>query len=668
MPVRSVKIKSAKDWEKEYLRRRGMQQRTGGVSGRPHGYNPYRDAQGRFATGPHKAKEQGLKGPRRTAAAVGAFTRARRLAEAKAGMRRHAAPAVKAMTKVRRRLASTAAARIASARVARAKKPTAIVSKPARVAAKPAAVAPAAAARTRRPRRTAAEMHAARKQETAARSERQRTREKAQRERERVRSEREAKRAAARLERDRARVAREQVAAKRRSRTEAARTRSAAARHGSARRAIAVANKPGVAGTPAARPAARPAERPAAKPAQAVAPSGNLGGRTVSEWNRAAIEGRWHPINPTVARSALSQLQGGGKINSMFAHRIGEYAVQLGVGKHQAEHHVHQMVLSGAATLSLNGNTFRVIKPGKIPQQRFISARGIESHKYSSSGAGHFARGTPQRRTSKPSGTSEARPTEARRQVAEKPARRSSEYPKSKTNESYPEVFGRSTATIRVSQASEVENMDDVLHVARKIFGDKFEKHHFASLMGAPDGSNVIINNVDDGRRRGGRLEILLRCRGNGYESIRTFTRDSHGNPIIHNDLQVVDDTGQGMGARAFGRQVEQATRLGVARLETHAAGNYGSTTFNGYYTWPRFGYDADIPSHTRTVLRNSGPVELRNATRVSELMQSPEGREFWRTEGSDLYHAEFDLKPGSMSHRYWEIYQAQRRKQGREI
>lgn len=94
--AKRVGPKSAKALEKEYMARRAMQQR----SGKAHGYNPYRDAHGRFAPGPHKARGTS----RHAAAAVGAFTRARKLAAARAPVRAAAAPAVKAHEKARAKI------------------------------------------------------------------------------------------------------------------------------------------------------------------------------------------------------------------------------------------------------------------------------------------------------------------------------------------------------------------------------------------------------------------------------------------------------------------------------------------------------------------------------------------------------------------------------------
>ena len=54
---------------------------------------------------------------------------------------------------------------------------------------------------------------------------------------------------------------------------------------------------------------------------------------------------------------------------------------------------------------------------------------------------------------------------------------------------------------------------------------------------------------------------------------------------------------GRGLGLHVFHRQVQNAAALGVAHVEA-VAGRRADE--NGYYTWPRFGFDGLLPAQNR--------------------------------------------------------------------
>jgi hypothetical protein len=99
---------------------------------------------------------------------------------------------------------------------------------------------------------------------------------------------------------------------------------------------------------------------------------------------------------------------------------------------------------------------------------------------------------------------------------------------------------------------------------------------------------------------------------------------------------------------------------LGVDRIETVAArGPEG----NGYYTWPRFGYDASLDLASTVdykAVESALPQSLKGAARVSDLMATEEGRAWWKANG-DTIHMTFDLQEGSLSRRVWEAYKAEK-------
>jgi predicted GNAT family acetyltransferase len=163
-----------------------------------------------------------------------------------------------------------------------------------------------------------------------------------------------------------------------------------------------------------------------------------------------------------------------------------------------------------------------------------------------------------------------------------------------------------------------------------------------ASLAGAPDNARVTVR-ADHNR-------ISIKVDGPGMTAVRTLYKQD-GKLVLHNDHFEVDEAlrGQGIGASVFGRQVEQAALNGVAKIETNAARRDGQV---GYSVWPKFGYDGPLPGWVKGKL----PEGLKGARKVGDLMKSAEGRDWWETNGADIFLT-FSLKAGSQSRRVWDSY-----------
>jgi hypothetical protein len=168
-------------------------------------------------------------------------------------------------------------------------------------------------------------------------------------------------------------------------------------------------------------------------------------------------------------------------------------------------------------------------------------------------------------------------------------------------------------------------------------------------ITGAMDGSNitVTIKVVDDD------FALALSVDHPLYKerSHRTLKITEDGLVLSNDLLKVIDSASQGIGTRIFASQVYASQQLGVHHIETYAAGQKGSV-WNGYYTWPRLGYDAPIPSLKRQRL----PKSLQEATRVSHLMASKKGQQWWKDNGSSI-ELEFDLSPNSYNSKYLAEY-----------
>lgn len=178
--------------------------------------------------------------------------------------------------------------------------------------------------------------------------------------------------------------------------------------------------------------------------------------------------------------------------------------------------------------------------------------------------------------------------------------------------------------------------------ILKELFGRDLTDREIASIVGAPDNVKVSI-------RPGFHWTVEVSFRGPGVHALRSITKTTLGDVVIKNEMIEIKQTGTGLGTRIFARQVEHAARLGVKRIYADAA---KGSDFNGYYTWARLGYDAPlIKEHVARL-----PPGLKGATKVSDLMSTAHGRDFWKTHGTSTSMM-FDLAKGSLSRRVLDSY-----------
>lgn len=178
-----------------------------------------------------------------------------------------------------------------------------------------------------------------------------------------------------------------------------------------------------------------------------------------------------------------------------------------------------------------------------------------------------------------------------------------------------------------------------------KFLGRDFTDTEIAQAFGALDGAKVDIFEALDTYA----IEIT---HPQIKSQERHLMRDGQGRLVIHNDLFLAaKDAPRGIGLRSFTRQVFGARKLGIDRIETFAAGSARSAvitegqSWNGYYTWARFGYNGAL---TAQDLRDL-PVEFQDVRDLHELFGRPGGAEAWKEFGSG-HEMEFDLGPQSRS------------------
>lgn len=168
-------------------------------------------------------------------------------------------------------------------------------------------------------------------------------------------------------------------------------------------------------------------------------------------------------------------------------------------------------------------------------------------------------------------------------------------------------------------------------------------------------GARVDVDIVDD------QVELQVDC--DRFSLVRQYGRRPDGTLYAHHDLFEIHKAhqGAGLGSDMFFRQVEALRKGGFVEIETLAAGDKSSTAFNGYYTWPRLGYDGDLSGKVAQRL----PPQFAGVTRISELMSSKEGRAWWKENG-EWADVTFDLRPGSYSSRVLEAYVKEKAAKGK--
>lgn len=244
--------------------------------------------------------------------------------------------------------------------------------------------------------------------------------------------------------------------------------------------------------------------------------------------------------------------------------------------------------------------------------------------------------------------------------AAEKPDKKPQEKPKPPEEKPEPEAakpkaepsatgtnFGESKAKIASDPSLTPAEAKAYQDKAKHIIGPGATDADIANIVGAPDNAKVTLA---DGALYGHANAMVLQTKSDDMQSLRFIKRDKNGDLVIKNEFIMVEGKkGTGIGTKVFGRQVEQAVRLGATKITAEASRSMG---MNGYITWPKLGYDAPIPASVVGGL----PASLKGSKNVSDLMKTPEGTEWWTKNGvtTDMT---FDLKEGSHSRKHLAAY-----------
>lgn len=211
----------------------------------------------------------------------------------------------------------------------------------------------------------------------------------------------------------------------------------------------------------------------------------------------------------------------------------------------------------------------------------------------------------------------------------------------------------------------DVKDPSTVRLACKQIFGRALTYEELGEAVGAsalPVGTVVRISAIeqssadsddedDDGDEPAG---IYFDIGGAGVNALRYMSSQSKN--MVNNEFSVIKDfQGHGLGADILHAQVQGLRAIGVNMIETVGAGKQGSQT-NGYYTWPRLGYDGPL-SHGAQQAATAAGMQVKN---VSELMTTEQGRSWWKENGRTI-DLSFDTRAGSTSSKVLETYISRR-------
>lgn len=200
---------------------------------------------------------------------------------------------------------------------------------------------------------------------------------------------------------------------------------------------------------------------------------------------------------------------------------------------------------------------------------------------------------------------------------------------------------------------------EEIRQNIKKLFGRGVSAETMADLGLAPNGAFVSIGTDSDGI-----LIDVLESDRLGFLSQVRILPDSAGGAILYlDDFRILrrKERGRGIGTRLMKRSIQAAGALEIAALigtaERFEKGGKAGEEERGYDALARFGFNAPLSDEIKGFL----PPTLRRAEEVADLMETVEGREWWRKNGHGGQFV-FDPTAGSRSR---QILDRRREKRG---
>jgi hypothetical protein len=182
-------------------------------------------------------------------------------------------------------------------------------------------------------------------------------------------------------------------------------------------------------------------------------------------------------------------------------------------------------------------------------------------------------------------------------------------------------------------------------------------------ISGAPTGSTVTPYYLQERAREGTEdipPGVYFRVTNDQYirsaNKIGIFKPSSSNYGIYINSIDFRAGGPKSLAARMLAVIIRQAVSIGnIKVLRLYAAGGRkwppmdGIERWGGYFAWPLYGFDMELLEHTFNFAKEFPhiPPEIRSRRKVSEVLECPGGKEYWRLVG-DGHYMEFDLSSES--------------------
>ncbi len=194
--------------------------------------------------------------------------------------------------------------------------------------------------------------------------------------------------------------------------------------------------------------------------------------------------------------------------------------------------------------------------------------------------------------------------------------------------------------------------------LARKVFGRDVTPDDLGRMIGMhrPGADVEVTADKND--------QLMVVVKHPEFRARRRFFRDKAGELVCQNTYIRATKPGGGLGTEIFNDQIKALADAGVSKIIARAERGTDPDTgkeYNGYYTWPRLGYDGPIPSDYYSSfggLFGGMPAKFQKAKTFSELFEMEGGPEWWQAKGKTV-ELEFEVKEGSKSRKRLDMYVA---------
>lgn len=193
---------------------------------------------------------------------------------------------------------------------------------------------------------------------------------------------------------------------------------------------------------------------------------------------------------------------------------------------------------------------------------------------------------------------------------------------------------------------------EGLVEKSQKIFQRTLSDEEYVKLIGARTGEVVFIY-PDNYLQSSGviipmilihhRRTILIDGHFDSVLVISSLAKTVRGPQLTFQKCTVPEIAQRkGLATQMLKEQVAAARALGFEKIVDYADNREGR---NGYYTWPRLGFDKELTEKDLSRL----PDQFRHFTCLSDLMEHQQAREWWKKHGFAL-ELTFDTSPDSRS------------------